>query len=162
MDFSARGEYSACEGSIFAILKPYGTACVKYAKNPRGIRRQEHLWAREALSTHKEASLFRSSVGTPGVGKTTLAKIYANSLHAQLFELSAVSAGKDDIKVLLTRGKLFRDKSFVSRRESVQQGPTGFFPPYVERGELVLIGATTENQLRSDFGASFALRLFVC
>lgn len=36
--------------------------------------------------------------GPPGVGKTTLAKIYTNALDAELYELSAVSAGKDDVK----------------------------------------------------------------
>jgi len=39
--------------------------------------------------------------GPPGTGKTTLAKIYANSLNARIYELSAVSAGKDDIKKIL-------------------------------------------------------------
>src|SRR3989338_905328 len=39
--------------------------------------------------------------GPPGVGKTTLAKIYANSLDAELFELSAVSAKKDDVTKIL-------------------------------------------------------------
>src|SRR3989344_6106254 len=53
--------------------------------------------------------------GPPGVGKTTLARIYANALDAQFAELSAVSAGKADIKKL------------------------------VELATLTLIGATTEN-----------------
>jgi len=39
--------------------------------------------------------------GPPGTGKTTLAKIYANSLKARLYELSAVSAGKADIKKIV-------------------------------------------------------------
>ena len=46
--------------------------------------------------------------GPPGVGKTTLAKIYARSLKTEIFELSAVSAGKNDIK-----------KSFLTTREIV-------------------------------------------
>src|ERR1035437_1577706 len=39
--------------------------------------------------------------GPPGVGKTTLARIYANALDADFFELSAVSAGKDDIRKIV-------------------------------------------------------------
>ena len=41
--------------------------------------------------------------GTPGVGKTTLARIYANALNADFYELSAVSAGKDDIRKIVNQ-----------------------------------------------------------
>ncbi|MCO5333293.1 MAG: AAA family ATPase [Pyrinomonadaceae bacterium] len=41
--------------------------------------------------------------GPPGTGKTTLARIYANALNAEFFELSAVSAGKDDIRKIVRR-----------------------------------------------------------
>jgi len=90
--------------------------------------------------------------GPPGSGKTTLAKIYAKSLHAKLYELSAVSAGKADIKAILadpstSSGQakeqpkvLFLDE--VHRFNKAQQD---FLLPYVESGELTLIGATTEN-----------------
>src|SRR5687768_5368715 len=39
--------------------------------------------------------------GTPGTGKTTLARIYANAINAEFYELSAVSAGKDDIRKII-------------------------------------------------------------
>lgn len=39
--------------------------------------------------------------GTPGTGKTTLARIYANAINAEFYELSAVSAGKEDIRKIL-------------------------------------------------------------
>src|SRR3989344_9322080 len=42
--------------------------------------------------------------GPPGCGKTTLARIYANALEAEYYELSAVSAGKEDIKIILGEG----------------------------------------------------------
>lgn len=78
--------------------------------------------------------------GPPGVGKTTLARIYAASINADYHELSAVSASKDD---LFTAGKpriLFLDE--IHRFNKAQQD---FLLPYVESGKLTLIGATTEN-----------------
>jgi len=84
--------------------------------------------------------------GPPGSGKTTLARIYANSLDAKLYELSAVSAGKADIKTIIADDAgehpklLFLDE--IHRFNKAQQD---FLLPYVETGELSLIGATTEN-----------------
>lgn len=85
--------------------------------------------------------------GPPGTGKTTLARIYANAISADLFELSAVSAGKDDIRKIIKAETaenrprvLFLDE--IHRFNKAQQD---FLLPFVESGELVLIGATTEN-----------------
>jgi len=85
--------------------------------------------------------------GTPGTGKTTLARIYANAINAEFYELSAVSAGKEDIRRIVKTpaidGRprvLFLDE--IHRFNKAQQD---FLLPFVENGELVLIGATTEN-----------------
>ncbi len=85
--------------------------------------------------------------GAPGIGKTTLARIYANALSADFYELSAVSAGKDDIRQIVKQPReanrprvLFLDE--IHRFNKAQQD---FLLPFVENGELVLIGATTEN-----------------
>lgn len=85
--------------------------------------------------------------GPPGVGKTTLAKIYAASLNARIFELSAVSAGKDDVRRIVAEPNiegqakvLFLDE--IHRFNKAQQD---FLLPYVESGKITLIGATTEN-----------------
>lgn len=85
--------------------------------------------------------------GPPGVGKTTLARIYAQAVEAEVFELSAVSAGKDDIRKIVEApsflGKpkiLFLDE--IHRFNKAQQD---FLLPAVETGKLYLIGATTEN-----------------
>src|SRR3990167_8519866 len=84
--------------------------------------------------------------GPPGVGKTTLAKIYAKSLGADLHELSAVSAGKDDIRELIKGGpKLMQQILFLDEIHRFNKAQQDFLLPYVERGELILIGATTEN-----------------
>ena len=86
--------------------------------------------------------------GPPGCGKTTIARVIANEIGGQFFGLSAVSAGKDDVRKIvkiaqtLPAGKtvLFLDE--IHRFNKAQQD---YLLPYVEDGTLTLIGATTEN-----------------
>jgi len=88
--------------------------------------------------------------GPPGVGKTTLAKIIANMTKAEFIEFSAVLAGIKEIKAVMadaekaqqfgTRTIVFIDE--VHRFNKAQQDA---FLPYVEKGSIRLIGATTEN-----------------
>lgn len=87
--------------------------------------------------------------GPPGSGKTTLARIYANSVGADFFELSAVEAGKDDIrKVVAGRSGLLSQKPrvlFIDEIHRFNKAQQDFLLPFVERGDITLIGATTEN-----------------
>jgi putative ATPase len=88
--------------------------------------------------------------GPPGVGKTTLARIYAKALGAEYHELSAVSAGKDDIrKIVETKPNLTIDERpkilFLDEIHRFNKAQQDFLLPYVESGALTLIGATTEN-----------------
>ena len=88
--------------------------------------------------------------GPPGVGKTTLAKIVAETTHANFVEFSAVMSGIKEIKQVMasaakaaelhSRTILFVDE--IHRFNKAQQDA---FLPYVERGAIRLIGATTEN-----------------
>jgi len=84
--------------------------------------------------------------GPPGVGKTTLARIYADAIHAKFYELSAVSAGKADVRAIVDAEAgdlpkiLFLDE--IHRFNKAQQD---YLLPFVESGTLTLIGATTEN-----------------
>ena len=91
--------------------------------------------------------------GPPGVGKTTLAKIIARETGRSFIELSAVSASKADVRKVLEQTKeqktllesyqapvLFLDE--IHRFNKAQQD---FLLPSVESGQIVLIGATTEN-----------------
>lgn len=84
--------------------------------------------------------------GPPGVGKTTLARIYAKSLKGEYHELSAVSASKDDIRRIVEEGGLFGPKIlFLDEIHRFNKAQQDFLLPYVESGRLTLIGATTEN-----------------
>jgi putative ATPase len=86
--------------------------------------------------------------GPPGVGKTTLARIYARALDAELSELSAVSAGKDDVRVIVEDKNLLKQKPkilFLDEIHRFNKAQQDFLLPYVESGEITLIGATTEN-----------------
>lgn len=92
--------------------------------------------------------------GPPGVGKTTLAKIIAHENGRDFYELSAVSAGKADIREIVQKAEadqqsltatylspiLFLDE--IHRFNKAQQD---YLLPFVEDGSLILIGATTEN-----------------
>ena len=85
--------------------------------------------------------------GAPGVGKTTLARIYANAINADFYELSAVSAGKEDIRKIVKQPRMMNQPRilFLDEIHRFNKAQQDFLLPFVENGELVLIGATTEN-----------------
>ena len=114
---------------------------------------QQHLLApgkplRVAIESDDPSSLILW--GPPGVGKTTLAKIIAHRTQASFIEFSAVLSGIKEIKAVMqdaekaaqfgSRTILFVDE--IHRFNKAQQDA---FLPYVERGAIRLIGATTEN-----------------
>lgn len=81
--------------------------------------------------------------GPPGTGKTTLAQIIANTTKTEFYQLSAVSAGKEQLKEIISKNKrviLFIDE--IHRWNKAQQDA---LLPHVESGQIILIGATTEN-----------------
>lgn len=103
--------------------------------------------------------------GPPGCGKTTLAHIIADSLHADIHYLSAVSAKKDDIRSIVdsvtlrvsplkSKTKDFEGRTLQLQKKTIlfldeihrfNKAQQDYLLPYVESGLLTLIGATTEN-----------------
>jgi putative ATPase len=88
--------------------------------------------------------------GPPGVGKTTLAKIIAETTKASFIEFSAVTSGIKEIKqVMVEAAKAAQMHSrtilFVDEIHRFNKAQQDAFLPYVERGTIRLIGATTEN-----------------
>lgn len=87
--------------------------------------------------------------GPPGCGKTTLARIYANALSADFYELSAVDAGKEDIRKVIGNGRSLLSQKpkvlFVDEIHRFNKAQQDFLLPFVERGDITLVGATTEN-----------------
>ena len=114
---------------------------------------QQHLVGPgKALRTLIERDHVSSMIfwGPPGVGKTTLARIIAHTTRAEFVEFSAVTSGIKEVREVMARAEdnrrmgtrtlLFLDE--IHRFNKAQQDA---FLPFVEKGSIVLIGATTEN-----------------
>jgi putative ATPase len=146
------GALPASKGRLHAIA----TAPLAERMRPRTLDEysgQEHLLGSgKPLRVQIERDSFGSMIlwGPPGVGKTTLAKIIAETTNANFIEFSAVMSGIKEIKQVMetaaqaaelhSRTILFIDE--IHRFNKAQQDA---FLPYVERGTIRLIGATTEN-----------------
>ena len=88
--------------------------------------------------------------GPPGVGKTTLARIIAGRTKANFIDFSAVTSGIKEIKQVMEeaeKSRRFGSKTilFVDEIHRFNKAQQDAFLPYVEKGSIILIGATTEN-----------------
>lgn len=118
-----------------------------------GFAGQEHILGkgkplRRAIESDHLTSLILW--GPPGVGKTSLATIIAQTTKADFVPFSAVLAGMKEIKEVMSRAEHTRRLGrrtvlFVDEIHRFNKAQQDAFLPYVERGDVILIGATTEN-----------------
>src|SRR5690242_21209706 len=88
--------------------------------------------------------------GPPGVGKTSLAKLIARATRCEFIPFSAVLSGIKEIKAVMADAERLRRAGkrtilFVDEIHRFNKAQQDAFLPYVERGDIILIGATTEN-----------------
>ena len=130
-----------------------------------GFVGQEHLVGkdgivRKLLAKAEQADFFPSIIfwGPPGSGKTTLAKIIANRLKRDFYEFSAVNTSIKDIEEVINKsiqmqetrqmalvGKRLAPIILIDEIHRFNKAQQDKFLPYIEKGVIVLIGATTEN-----------------
>ena len=88
--------------------------------------------------------------GPPGVGKTTLARIIANRTRSEFIDFSAVTSGIKEIRTVMQQAENNRRYGertivFVDEIHRFNKAQQDAFLPFVEKGSIILIGATTEN-----------------
>lgn len=113
---------------------------------------QKHLAGKSGIvkkliTNAKKTKFFPSLIlwGPPGSGKTTLARIIASELKREYFEFSAVSTSIKEIEKIMKKGNVFPPVIVIDEIHRFNKAQQAKLLPFVERGDITLIGATTEN-----------------
>ena len=115
---------------------------------------QDHILAKDKLLYRAiKADKLTSMIlyGPPGSGKTTLASVIAKTTFAHCMSINATTANKEEMKTVVDEAKDFKEKYgkksilFIDEIHRFNKAQQDFLLPFVEKGQVILIGATTEN-----------------
>lgn len=115
---------------------------------------QDHILAKDKLLYRSiKADKLSSMIlyGPPGCGKTTIAQVIANTTFSHFTTINATTAGKEDMKNVIEEAKKYKEELgkktvlFIDEIHRFNKAQQDFLLPHVEKGNIILIGATTEN-----------------
>ena len=115
---------------------------------------QEHILGKDkflyrAIKADKLSSII--FFGPPGCGKTTIAKVIANTTKSNFKQINATTAGKKEMEEAISEAKvsfsMYKKKTilFIDEIHRFNKSQQDYLLPFVEDGTIILIGATTEN-----------------
>jgi len=139
--------------NMFAAEAPQPLAARMRPNSLEEFAGQKHLLGEgKVLRRLIESDSISSMIfwGPPGVGKTTLARIIAQKTKSQFIDFSAVTSGIKEIRQVMLKAeenRIFGQRTivFVDEIHRFNKAQQDAFLPFVEKGSIILIGATTEN-----------------